>query len=67
MNNEIKNIFLHDKGNNLKNFSSNISETDSTTILAKNGIVEGKSLLLFNGHIISSRKTVKMKFLSLIN
>ena len=33
--NEIKNIFLHDKGNNLKNLSSNVKDVSSTTILAK--------------------------------
>ena len=40
--NKIQNIFLHDKGNNLKNLSSNISETSETTITAENGIIEGK-------------------------
>ncbi len=63
INNEVRNIFLHDKGNNLKNFSSNISETDSTTILAKNGIVDNKNLLLFNGHIISSKKDKKSEII----
>ncbi len=55
-NNEIQDIFLHDKGNNLKNLSSNISETTETTILAKSGIIEEKKMFLFNGQIISSRK-----------
>ena len=41
--NEMKNIFLHDKGNNLKNLSSNIAETYETTIIAENGIVKDKS------------------------
>ncbi len=41
-NNELKNIFLHDKGDNIKNFSSNISKTQNTTIIAKNGMVEKK-------------------------
>ena len=35
---EIKNIFLHDKGNNLKNLSTNSEETNETTITAENGI-----------------------------
>ena len=39
---EIQNIFLFDKGNNLKNLSPNISKASSTTIIAKNGIVEKK-------------------------
>ena len=55
-NNEIKNIFLHDKGNNIKNFSSNISEINSTSIFAENGIIENKRMLLFNGHVLSSKK-----------
>ena len=41
---EIQNIFLFDKGNNLKNLSPNISKASSTTIIAKNGIVEKKKI-----------------------
>ena len=52
-NNEINNIFLHDKGNNLKNLSSNISKITNTTILAKNGMVDQKKLFLFNGQILT--------------
>tara|TARA_B100000575_G_C23142030_1_gene664884 strand:+ start:926 stop:2080 length:1155 start_codon:yes stop_codon:yes gene_type:complete len=55
-NNELKNIFLHDKGDNIKNFSSNISKTQNTTIIAKNGMVEKKKMFLFNGQIITSSK-----------
>jgi len=54
--NQIKNIFLHDKGKNLKNLSSNISETNETTIIAETGIVEEKNMMLFNGQIISTKK-----------
>ena len=57
MDNEIQNVFLHDTGNNLKNFSSNISNSKSITILADKGIVENKSLFLINGEIISNRKS----------
>ena len=54
--NQIKNIFLHDKSNILKNISSDrVSET-SSTIIAKTGIVEEKKLVLFNGLIISESK-----------
>ena len=53
-------IFLHDKGNNLKNLSSNISEITSTTIIAENGIIENQRMLL-NGQIISSKKIRIMK------
>ena len=40
----MQNIFLHDKGNNIKNLSSNISSTDTTTIIAEVGIVEKKDV-----------------------
>ena len=56
VNNELKNIFLHDDKNNLKNLSSNISKIKSTTIIAENGVVEKNKLFLFNGQIISSKK-----------
>ena len=56
INNEIQNIFLHDTGNNLKNFSSNDSNVESTTIIAEKGIVERKELFLLNGKIISNKK-----------
>ena len=40
--NEIKNVFLHDRGNNLRNLSSNISTTSETTIVAETGVIEKK-------------------------
>ena len=52
--NEIKNIFLHDSGNNLKNLSSNSTNVKNTTIVAKKGIIENRIMILFNGQIISS-------------
>ena len=55
-NNEIKNIFLHDKGNNLRNLSSNIKDTNETTVVAENGIIENQKMFLFNGQIISVKK-----------
>lgn len=54
--NKIQNVFLYDSGNNLKNLSSNSSETNSTSIVAKSGIIEDKKILLFSGQIISSKK-----------
>jgi lipopolysaccharide export system permease protein len=54
--NEIQNIFLHDDGNNLKNFSSNSKDTQSTTVIAENGIINSKKMFLFNGSIISAKK-----------
>ena len=56
LNNEIENVFIHDQGNNLKSLSSNISDTSSTTIIAKKGIVNKKSIILLNGQILSSKK-----------
>jgi len=56
INNELKNIFLHDKGNNLKNLSSNTSKINSTTILAESGIANEKMLVMFNGQIISAKE-----------
>ena len=56
-NNEIQNIFLYDTGNYFKNLSSNNKNVDSTTIIAKKGIVEKKELILLDGRIISSKKT----------
>ena len=55
-NNELKNIFLHDKGSNLKGLSSNEKKSISTTIIASSGIVEKRKMFLFNGQIISSKK-----------
>ena len=56
INNEIENVFLYDKGNNIRNLSSNSSETKTTTIVAKNGFIDKKKLVLFNGQVISSKK-----------
>ena len=55
-NNEVENIFLHDTGNNLKNLSSNVSNTTSTTVIAERGIIDKRKMTLFNGQIISSKK-----------
>ena len=54
--NQIKNIFLQDKLNMLKNISSGGLNKDSTTIIASNGLVEENKMVLFNGQIISSTK-----------
>ena len=56
VNNEIKNIFIHDKSNILKNLTSNQSEKKTTTIVASEGLVEEKNMILFNGQIISENK-----------
>ena len=54
--NNVENIFIHDKSNTLKNLTSNKAKNISTTISAKNGLVEEKKMVLFNGKIISSSK-----------
>ena len=55
VNNEVNNIFIHDTNNNLKNFSSNIGNVSSTTIIANQGIINNRKMLLINGQIISSK------------
>ena len=63
INNEVKNIFLHDKGNNLKNLSSNNSSVNDVTIIAKEGVVQERRMFLLDGQIITSKKIiVKMKY-----
>ena len=54
--NEIQDIFIHDKGNNLKNLSPNSEGANSVTIIAKSGLIDNKNLYLINGQIISSKK-----------
>ncbi len=54
LNNEIKNVFLHDKSNVLKNLTSSSSDKKTTTIIAEEGIVEEKRMILFNGNIITT-------------
>ena len=56
LNNKIKHIFLYDTSENLKNLISSDKKNLSTTIIAKNGIVEKKKMTLFDGQIISSNK-----------
>jgi lipopolysaccharide export LptBFGC system permease protein LptF len=54
--NEIKNVFMFDKSNALKNLTANQSELNSTTIIAKEGIVDNRKMILFDGNIISTNK-----------
>ena len=56
LNNKIKNIFLYDTSENLKNLISSDKKNLSTTIIAKDGIVDKKKMTLFDGQIISSNK-----------
>ena len=61
--NKISNIFLHDVSNNLKNVLVNNQTNNSTTIIAKSGIVENKQLLLYNGNIITSNDNLENEIL----
>ncbi len=54
--NEIKNVFIYDASNTLKNLKANRTESSSTTIVAKEGLVKEKEMILFNGQIISENK-----------
>ena len=55
--NKIKKVFIHDTSNTIKNLSSLPSEDKSyTTIVAEEGIVEEKQMILFNGYVLSSGK-----------
>ena len=55
--NEIKNVFIHDKGNTLKNITTDQSDSSSTTIVANEGIIEEKKMVLFNGQILTTDKS----------
>ena len=55
INNEVKNIFLHDTGNNLKKFSSNVDGFSSATIVSESGVINKRNMFLINGQIISSK------------
>ena len=63
INNEVRNIFLHDKGRNLKNLSSNSSEITETVITAKKGLINNTKIFLFDGEVISSKKNADNEIL----
>ena len=54
--NDIENVFIHDSSNTLKNLTSDQTDRTTTTIVAKNGIVEEKKMILFDGQVISFKK-----------
>jgi len=56
INNEIKNVFIYDSSNTLKNLNTTSQSKKSTTIVAEKGLVEEKRMILFNGQIITSEK-----------
>ena len=53
--NELKNIFLHDQGGNLRGISSNISNPQSVTIIASDGIIDKNKIIFLNGQIITEK------------
>ena len=57
--NEVKNIFLYDKGGNLRNLSTSTKQASDITIIAENGMIDKKKFFLFNGQIISSKDNGK--------
>ena len=61
---EVDKLFIYDTGNNLKNFSSNIENVSSTTIVAEKGIINKRNLFLINGQIISSKKENKVDIIN---
>ena len=61
--NEVKNIYLNDKGNNLKNLSTNTKDAKDVTIIAQSGIIDKKKFFLINGQIISSKENDKNDFI----
>ena len=63
VNNEIKNIFLHDKLGNLSNLSSNKSEIIETVITAEKGLIENTKIFLFNGELISNKNDLSSEVL----
>ena len=59
INDRIKNIFLHDTGNNLKSLTSNSSDINEIIIFAQDGLVKERNLFLLNGNIISSKNDLE--------
>ena len=59
LDNKLKNIFIYDTRNTLRNFSTNLNVNQNTSIISESGIVKDKRLILFNGQIINSGKENK--------
>ncbi|MDC0903005.1 LptF/LptG family permease [Pelagibacteraceae bacterium] len=51
--NKVFNVFIHDRANVLKNLNAEPDKSKSTSIIAREGIVEPKKIILFDGQIIS--------------
>ena len=57
--NEVKNIFLYDKGGNLRNLSTSTKQASDITVIAENGMIDKKKFFLINGQIISHKDNGK--------
>lgn len=57
--NEVKNIFIHDRGGNLKNLSTSTKQASDITVIAQSGMIDKKKFFLINGQIISHKKNSK--------
>ncbi len=53
--NEVKNIFLHDKGNILEKLSANTKSSKETAVIAQSGVISKKKFFLINGQIINTK------------
>ena len=54
--NNMKNIFIKDESNTFRNLTSDQKNTSNTTIIAKNGYIDKKKLILFNGTFQTQNK-----------
>ena len=57
--NEIKNIFMYDKNNNLKSLSSNSQNTSSTTVIAREGLIDKKECFCLMVKLFHLREIIK--------
>ena len=53
--NKLKNIFLHDRGGNLKGISSNVAVSQNITITASSGIIDQNKIIFIDGQIITEK------------
>ena len=53
--NKIKNVFIYDSSNTLKNLTATTEDKKSTIITSKEGIVGEKKMILFDGQIITAK------------
>ena len=54
--NKIKNVFIYDSSNTLKNLTTKTEDKKSTIITSKEGLVGEKKMILFDGQIITTKE-----------